>query len=145
MTTDELLKALARLRVETGSLACFGCGREHNCSTKGCAILRAAADLIERLKKEKATLLEYVKKSAGCEQCKHDDDPSCYAVACVFCEEDCPCKNCKDVPEGNRILDKMPSELFHVHKNERGATYHLTRAGLNWLGRRLKMTIMEAK
>ena len=26
MTTDELLKALARLRVETGSLACLGCG-----------------------------------------------------------------------------------------------------------------------
>ena len=50
-----------------------------------------------------------------------------------------------DVPEGNRILDKMPSELFRVHKNERGATYHLTRAGLNWLGRQLKMTIMEAK
>lgn len=50
-----------------------------------------------------------------------------------------------DVPEGNRILDKMPSELFRVHKNERSATYHLTRAGLNWLGRRLKMTIMEAK
>ena len=54
MTTDELLKALARLRVETGSLACLGCGREHNCSTKGCAILRAAADLIERLPAENA-------------------------------------------------------------------------------------------
>lgn len=56
MTTNDLLEALARLRVETGSLACFGCGREHNCSTHGCAILRAAADLIERLTAENAAL-----------------------------------------------------------------------------------------
>ena len=52
MTTNDLLEALARLRVETGSLACLGCGHEHNCSTHGCAILRAAADLIERLTAE---------------------------------------------------------------------------------------------
>lgn len=36
MTTNDLLEALARLRVETGSLACLGCGHEHNCSTHGC-------------------------------------------------------------------------------------------------------------
>lgn len=47
MTTNDLLEALARLRVETGSLACLGCGREHNCSTHGCQILREAAALIE--------------------------------------------------------------------------------------------------
>ena len=56
MTTNDLLVALARLRVETGSLACLGCGHEHNCSTHGCAILRAAADLIERLTAEVADL-----------------------------------------------------------------------------------------
>lgn len=56
MTTNDLLEALARLRVETGSLACLGCGREHNCSTHGCAILRAAADLLERLTAENADL-----------------------------------------------------------------------------------------
>ena len=44
MTTDDLLKALVRLRVETGSLACLGCWHEHNCSTKGCRILREAAE-----------------------------------------------------------------------------------------------------
>lgn len=56
MTTNDLLEALARLRVETGSLACLGCGHEHNCSTHGCAILRAAADLIERLTADVADL-----------------------------------------------------------------------------------------
>ena len=47
MTTNDLLEALVRLRVETGSLACLGCGHEHNCSTHGCQILREAAALIE--------------------------------------------------------------------------------------------------
>ena len=56
MTTNDLLEALARLRVETGSLACLGCGREHNCSTKGCRILREAADLIRQLTAENADL-----------------------------------------------------------------------------------------
>lgn len=35
---SELLKALKRLKVETGSLVCLGCGHEHNCSVHGCAI-----------------------------------------------------------------------------------------------------------
>ena len=39
--------ALRRLRVETGSLVCFGCGHEHNCSTHGCAILRNAVEHME--------------------------------------------------------------------------------------------------
>lgn len=60
MTTNDLLEALARLRVETGSLACLGCGHEHNCSTHGCAILRAAADLIERLTAENADLCKEI-------------------------------------------------------------------------------------
>lgn len=37
-----LLDALRKLKVQTGSLACLGCGYEHNCSTQGCAILREA-------------------------------------------------------------------------------------------------------
>ena len=41
------LAALRRLRVETGSLVCFGCGHEHNCSTHGCAILRNAVEHME--------------------------------------------------------------------------------------------------
>ena len=50
MTTMDFsatLAALRRLRVETGSLVCFGCGHEHNCSTHGCAILRHAVEHME--------------------------------------------------------------------------------------------------
>ena len=109
MTTNDLLEALARLRVETGSLACLGCGREHNCSTHGCAILRAAADLIERLtaenakaKAERNALLPYAKEY-GCETCKNEK--ACFVqtregvtVSCVKCPvpDTCPCSQCKD-------------------------------------------------
>lgn len=47
MGDEELLKALKRLKVETGSLACLGCGHEHNCSVAGCAIIREAIGRVE--------------------------------------------------------------------------------------------------
>lgn len=39
---SELIEALRRLSVETGSLACLGCGHEHGCSVHGCALIQAA-------------------------------------------------------------------------------------------------------
>lgn len=48
MSPNNLVSAL-RLRVETGSIACQGCGLEHGCSVHGCAIIREAADLIEAI------------------------------------------------------------------------------------------------
>lgn len=44
---NSLLADLRRLKVETGSLACMGCGREHNCGAHGCAVLREAADVLQ--------------------------------------------------------------------------------------------------
>ena len=49
MTKPELIAALKRLKVETGSLACLGCGYEHNCGIHGCAILRTAVDALEAM------------------------------------------------------------------------------------------------
>lgn len=49
MKDNELIAALRRLRVETGSLACLGCGHEHSCGIHGCAVMRAAADRLEAL------------------------------------------------------------------------------------------------
>lgn len=42
MKKEEIIRALRRLQVQTGSLACLGCGYEHNCGVHGCAVLRAA-------------------------------------------------------------------------------------------------------
>lgn len=52
MRDEDLLAALRQLKVETGSLACFGCGHEHNCGIHGCAILREAAERLEDLTEE---------------------------------------------------------------------------------------------
>lgn len=49
MNDKDLLQALRRLKVETGSIACLGCGHEHNCDIHGCAIIREAAERIESL------------------------------------------------------------------------------------------------
>lgn len=41
---QDLLQALRRMKVETGSIACMGCSYEHNCGTHGCAIIRETAE-----------------------------------------------------------------------------------------------------
>lgn len=46
-----------------------------------------------------------------------------------------------DVPEGNRLLNKLPVCLFTASRDERGTMYHLTKTGLEWLGRQLNITI----
>ena len=48
MHDEDLLAALRRLKVETGSLVCVGCGHEHNCSIHGCHILRETVAWLER-------------------------------------------------------------------------------------------------
>lgn len=49
MTDKEVIAALRRMKVETGSLVCWGCGHEHNCGIRGCAVMRAAAERLEWL------------------------------------------------------------------------------------------------
>lgn len=44
MTINELITALQRLEAESGSIACLGCGYEHNCDIHGCAIIREATE-----------------------------------------------------------------------------------------------------
>ena len=42
-----LVKRLHEMAVETGGLNCLGCGFEHSCGIHGCAVLKAAAEMIE--------------------------------------------------------------------------------------------------
>lgn len=48
MKRAELIQALQHLQVETGSLACLGCGHEHKCSTQGCAVIRQAVEALQQ-------------------------------------------------------------------------------------------------
>lgn len=61
MRDEDLLAALRRLKVQTGSLACLGCGREHNCGIHGCAILREPIAFVEKkLAEDKSrSVMEY--------------------------------------------------------------------------------------
>lgn len=61
MSDRELIAALRRMEVETGSLVCVGCGYEHNCGIHGCRILREAVAWLERkLAEDKArSVMEY--------------------------------------------------------------------------------------
>lgn len=49
MRDEDLLAALRRLKVKTGSIACLGCGYEHNCSVHGCRIMRVATERLEQV------------------------------------------------------------------------------------------------
>ena len=49
MDDKDIISALRRNMVQTGSIICLGCGHEHSCGIRGCAIMRAAAGRIEEL------------------------------------------------------------------------------------------------
>lgn len=61
MNDRDLIAALRRLKVQTGSLVCLGCGRDHNCGIHGCAILRETIAFVEKkLAEDKSrSVMEY--------------------------------------------------------------------------------------
>lgn len=56
MKTQEIIKTLRRMAVNTGTLNCLGCGYEHNCGVHGCRVLREAADRLDELQRENDAL-----------------------------------------------------------------------------------------
>ncbi|MCD8368282.1 MAG: hypothetical protein LUC48_09720 [Clostridiales bacterium] len=70
-----LVERVARL----GSLACEGCGHEHNCQAEGCAILREAMAQMQQLHRD---------VRGSCRSCVHTDvsanDKPC--LSCDFIE-----------------------------------------------------------
>lgn len=65
MRDQELVNAIRRLKVETGSLACMGCGHEHNFGVSGCAVMREAADRIVNQSTHIAALQQEIEKLRG--------------------------------------------------------------------------------
>lgn len=59
MDYETTMEALKRLKVETGSLACSGCGKEHNCGIHGCAIIRDALEHMEAARQTVDVLEKY--------------------------------------------------------------------------------------
>lgn len=78
MNTKELINSLNRMKVQTGSLVCLGCGHEHNCGVHGCAVLREAAVrlslyeyTLKQVAKERDAAVKQLRQIASCETCKH--------------------------------------------------------------------------
>lgn len=65
MKDKDLANAIRRLKVETRSLACIGCGHGHNCGVSGCAIMREAADRITNQSTHIAALQQEIEKLRG--------------------------------------------------------------------------------
>ena len=47
MKRDEIVSGLRWLKPESGDFICEGCGWENSCGTRGCRIVREAADMLE--------------------------------------------------------------------------------------------------
>lgn len=90
MKSEEIVRAL-RCCEYGGCIRCPLLRYKRHCQE---SLLNSAAELIERQEKEKAKLLGYAKKSAGCEQCANYR-PRCNVIDCFDCVGECPCKNCK--------------------------------------------------
>lgn len=74
-STKKLLKALGGLKVETGSLSCLGCKNENQCSTKGCAIIREACDIIGQRARAEELIRKTVNKEAKIHQLSAEEVP----------------------------------------------------------------------
>nr|DAG84506.1 MAG TPA: hypothetical protein [Caudoviricetes sp.] len=85
MTTDELIKALERMKSETGSLAdslcCLGCGREHNCGVHGCAVINEA---IKTAKLYQAAY-KVLERQRDCETCLYNNPCGMDDLRCTVC------------------------------------------------------------
>ena len=72
VATEDLVAMLRHVSVETGSLTCLGCGHEHSCGTRGCALIREAADRLDALRGPAITpqneplTLDELREMVGC-------------------------------------------------------------------------------
>lgn len=108
---DELIRQLRRMKVQTGSLVCLGCGLEHNCGIHGCAVLRSAISAVRQLDELRKRLRRgeddaALRCSSGvptgkedCEHCKYgqrigdasDGDPLPDELIAIADEWTCDC------------------------------------------------------
>lgn len=118
MRDQELVSAIRRLKVETRSLACMGCGHARNCGVSGCAVMREAADRIANQRTHIAALQMEIEKLRG--QMGEPKDPE---------KAEHPTKTRQSVflelfPEAalakDGVLTICPNTFSPVYKDERG-------------------------
>lgn len=110
MKTDDIILELQRISIDKHR--CFGCGREHSCNTRGCAIMRAAADRLGELEQiavqvhdaraqlvQAAAAINHLARGGeSCDICANKPNGFVCELAdynCKECDvESCVCKQC---------------------------------------------------
>lgn len=61
MDNEALARRLVQMSRNTGTLNCLGCGYEHSCSIHGCAVLKQAAEALEKASDYEKVLADFAK------------------------------------------------------------------------------------
>ena len=116
MRDQELVSAIRRLKVETGSLACMGCGHEHNCGVSGCAVMRAAADRIANQSTHIAALQQEIEKLRG-------QNEQLREAAALVTKESAELLERRWIPVTERLPEDRSDVLVVAYWHERWGVY----------------------
>lgn len=116
MKDQELVNAIRRLKVETGSLACMGCGREHNCGVSECAIMREAADRIANQSNHIAALQQEIEKLRG-------QNEQLREAAALVTKESAELLERRWIPVEERLPEDRSDVLVVAYWHERWGVY----------------------
>ena len=116
MRDQELVSAIRRLKVETGSLACMGCGHEHNCGVSGCAVMREAADRIANQSTHIAALQQEIEKLRG-------QNKQLREAAALVSKESAELLERRWIPVEERLPEDRSNVLVVAYWHERWGVY----------------------
>lgn len=116
MKDKDLVNAIRRLKVETRSLACIGCGRGHNCGVSGCAIMREAADRIANQSTHIAALQQEIEKLRG-------QNEQLREAAALVTKESAELLERRWIPVEERLPEDRSDVLVVAYWHERWGAY----------------------
>lgn len=116
MRDQELVRAIRRLKVETGSLACMGCGHVRNCGVSGCAVMREAADRIANQSTHIAALQMEIEKLRG-------QNEQLREAAALVTKESAELLERRWIPVEERLPEDRSDVLVVAYWHERWGAY----------------------
>ena len=116
MKDKDLVNAIRRLKVETRSLACIGCGHGHNCGVSGCAIMREAADRIANQSTHIAALQQEIEQLRG-------QNEQLREAAALVTKESAELLERRWIPVEERLPEDRSDVLVVAYWHERWGAY----------------------
>ena len=116
MKDKDLVNAIRRLKMETGSLACMGCGHTRNCGVSGCAIMREAAGRIANQRTHIAALQQEIEKLRG-------QNEQLREAAALVTKESAELLERRWIPVEERLPEDRSDVLVVAYWHERWGAY----------------------